>query len=100
MTENALATEDEWLAGVLPPKEIELLSIASDASFAHMFALKAGARVERGFRNAEALRCAGLQSRRSDPRRGTGADGRKPRRQVTALKSTPKATGVRLAMSR
>jgi alkylhydroperoxidase/carboxymuconolactone decarboxylase family protein YurZ len=49
MTENAVATEDEWLAGVLPPKEIELLSIALDASFAHMFALKAGARVEEIF---------------------------------------------------
>jgi alkylhydroperoxidase/carboxymuconolactone decarboxylase family protein YurZ len=56
MTENAVATDDEWLASVLPPKEIELLSIALDASFAHMFApgtrrhihnaLKAGATME------------------------------------------------------
>jgi len=59
-------------SGVLPPKEIELLSIAFDASFTHMFApgtrrhihnaLKAGATVEEIFETLKLCVAQGVQA--------------------------------------
>ena len=70
-------------SGVMPTKEIELVSIAFDASFTHMYApgtrrhirnaLKAGASIEEIFEVLKICVVAGrpgLQSRRSDPGRG------------------------------
>jgi alkylhydroperoxidase/carboxymuconolactone decarboxylase family protein YurZ len=61
-----------YSGGVLPPKEIELLSIAFDASFTHMFApgtrrhihnaLKAGATVEEIFETLKLCVAQGVQA--------------------------------------
>ena len=72
-------------SGTFTPKEVELLSIAFDASYTHMYApgtrrhikgaLKAGATAEEIMEVLKLLRRpgrSGLQSRYSDPCRGVG----------------------------
>ena len=95
-------------SGVLPPKEVELLSIAFDASFTHMYApgtrrhiqnaLNSG-RFGRGdFRGSQDLRIArrsGLQSRRPDPRGGTGCErGRRKARMIGTRASSRNRVAV------